>query len=79
MISFSASFSVSVAGTARLSFGNADGSPVTVEQIAGLEVYARSELAGESWTLLPDAVSIENGRAVIDDPVADGIRSYKMT
>ena len=66
-------------GSLRLVVRNADGTPVTAAQAAKYEVHVTSNLGG-SWTVLPNALVVENGALKIVDPAAHGagLRLYKL-
>ncbi|PAW84588.1 MAG: hypothetical protein B9S33_11330 [Pedosphaera sp. Tous-C6FEB] len=66
-------------GSLRLVIRNADGSPVTAGQAAQYAVHVTSNLGGV-WTLLPNALVLENGALKIVDPAASGagLRLYKL-
>ncbi|MFA6544361.1 MAG: Ig-like domain-containing protein [Limisphaerales bacterium] len=66
-------------GSLRLVVGNADGTAVTSVQAAKYQVYVTGNLGG-AWTLLPDALVVENGALKIVDPAANGagLRLYKL-
>lgn len=66
-------------GSLHLLVVNRDGTPVTAAQAAKYEVHVTSDLGG-AWTLLPDALVIENGALKIVDPAASsaGLRLYKL-
>jgi hypothetical protein len=55
-----------------LGFGNADGSPVTADQLAGLEVFVCGDLIAGSWTRLANAMELVDGQVRILDPDAAG-------
>ncbi|MFM8471153.1 MAG: hypothetical protein ACKODH_14525 [Limisphaerales bacterium] len=66
-------------GSLRLVVRNADGSAVTAAQAAKYQVFVTSNL-GAAWTLLPNALVVENGALKIVDPAANGsgLRLYKL-
>jgi hypothetical protein len=66
-------------GVLRLVVRNADGTPVTAAQAAKYEVHVTSNLGG-AWTVLPNALVVENGALKIVDPAAGGagLRLYKL-
>ena len=66
-------------GSLRLVVVNSDGSPMTLAQAARYEVHVTSDL-GSAWTLLPNALVVENGALKIVDPAANGagLRIYKL-
>jgi alpha-tubulin suppressor-like RCC1 family protein len=66
-------------GSLRLVVCNSDGTPVTVAQAAKYEVHVTSNLGG-AWTVLPNALVLENGALKIVDPAASnaGLRLYKL-
>jgi uncharacterized delta-60 repeat protein len=66
-------------GSLRLVVVNSDGTPVTAERAARYEVHVTSDLGG-AWTLLSNALVIENGALKIVDPAANGagLRLYKL-
>ncbi|MEQ2010179.1 MAG: hypothetical protein ABMA26_25630, partial [Limisphaerales bacterium] len=66
-------------GSLRLVVVNTDGTPVTTTQAARYEVLVTSNLGG-AWTLLPNALVLENGALKIVDPAANGasLRLYKL-
>ena len=67
-----------VDGLPRFTFGNSDGSAVTADQLANLEVYVTGAI-GTGWTRLDNALVIVNGRVEIVDPNAgSGIRFYQV-
>ena len=66
-------------GSLRLVVRNADGTPVTAAQAAKYVVHVTSNLGG-AWTVLPNALVVENGALKIVDPAAGsaGLRLYKL-
>ena len=66
-------------GSLRLRIGNSDGSPVTALQATKYSVYVSGGLGG-AWTLLPDALRVEDGVLKIVDPAGSGagLRFYKL-
>ncbi|MEQ2006820.1 MAG: Ig-like domain-containing protein [Limisphaerales bacterium] len=66
-------------GSLRLVVRNTDGTPVTAAQAAKYVVHVTSNLGG-AWTLLPNALVVENGSLKIVDPAANaaGLRLYKL-
>ncbi|KAF0170930.1 MAG: Uncharacterized protein FD161_4449 [Limisphaerales bacterium] len=66
-------------GSLRLVVRNSDGTPVTAAQAAKYEVQVTSNLGG-AWTVLPNALVLENGALKIVDPAAGGagLRLYKL-
>ena len=66
-------------GSLRLVVRNADGTPITAAQAARYEVQVTSNLGG-AWTVLPNALVVENGALKIVDPAANaaGLRLYKL-
>jgi len=66
-------------GSIRLLIANLDGSPVTTAQAAKYVVHVTSDL-GRGWTLLPNALVVENGVLKIVDPGAGGagLRLYRL-
>ena len=66
-------------GALRLMIGNTDGSPVTALQATKYSVYVTSDLGGV-WTLLPNALRVEDGVLKIVDPAGNGagLRFYKL-
>ncbi|MEN9574272.1 MAG: Hemolysin, plasmid [Verrucomicrobiota bacterium] len=66
-------------GSPRLVIRNTDGTPVTAAQAAKYEVHVTSNL-GAAWTLLPNALVLENGALKIVDPAVNGagVRLYKL-
>jgi hypothetical protein len=68
-----------VDGSLRLVVRNSDGTPITAAQAARYEVQVTSNLGG-AWTVLPNALVVENGALKIVDPAAGsaGLRLYKL-
>ena len=66
-------------GSLRLVVRNSDGTPITAAQAARYAVHVTSNLGGV-WTLLPNALVVENGALKIVDPAATsaGLRLYKL-
>ena len=66
-------------GVLRLMIGNTDGSPVSALQATKYSVYVTSDLGGV-WTLLPNALRVEDGVLKIVDPAGNGagLRFYKL-
>ena len=66
-------------GSPRLVIRNADGSAVTAAQAGKYEVQVTSNLGGV-WTVLPNALVVENGALKIVGPGAGGagLRLYKL-
>ena len=66
-------------GSLRLVVRNNDGTPVTAAQAAKYVVHVTSNLGG-TWTVLPNALVVENGALKIVDPAASaaGLRLYKL-
>lgn len=66
-------------GSLRLVVRNPDGTPITAAQAAQYAVHVTSHLGG-AWTLLPNALVLEDGALKIVDPVASGTgpRLYKL-
>jgi|GEM_PF-590587 len=66
-------------GSLRLVVRNSDGTPVTAAQAAKYVVHVTSNLGG-AWTVLPNALVVENGALKIVDPAAGGagLRLYKL-
>jgi hypothetical protein len=66
-------------GSVRLVVRNSDGTAVTAAQAAKYEVQVTSNLGG-AWTVLPNALVVENGALKIVDPAAGsaGLRLYKL-
>ena len=66
-------------GSLHLVVRNTDGTPVTAAQAARYAVHVTSNLGGV-WTLLPNALVVENGALKIVDPAANGagLRLYKL-
>ena len=66
-------------GSLRLVVRNTDGTAVTAAQAGKYEVYVTSNLGG-AWTVLPNALVVENGALKIVDPAAGGagLRLYKL-
>ncbi len=66
-------------GSLRLAVRNADGTPVTAAQAAKYQVFVTANLGG-AWTLLPNALVLEDGALKIVDPAASGagLRLYKL-
>lgn len=66
-------------GSLRLVVVNADGTPISAAQAAKYEVHVTSNLGG-AWTVLPNALFLENGVVKIVDPAAtiSGLRLYKL-
>jgi len=66
-------------GSPRLVVRNADGTPATAAQAAKYEVHVTGNLGG-AWTVLPNALVVENGALKIVDPAAGsaGLRLYKL-
>ena len=66
-------------GSLRLVVRNSDGSAVTAAQAAKYVVHVTSNLGG-AWTVLPNALVVENGALKIVDPAANGagLRLYKL-
>lgn len=68
-----------VGGVPRFTFGNEDGTPVTADQLTGLEVYVCGDLGSGVWTRLDNGLMIAAGRVQIVDPEAgSGIRFYQV-
>ena len=68
-----------VDGSLRLVVRNADGTAVTDVQAAKYQVYVTGNLGG-AWTLLANALVVENGALKIVDPASKsaGVRLYKL-
>jgi hypothetical protein len=66
-------------GSLRLVIRNSDGTPITAAQAAKYQVHVTSNLGG-AWTVLPNALVVENGELKIVDPSASaaGLRLYKL-
>ncbi|MGB0579230.1 MAG: hypothetical protein ACPGVU_05960 [Limisphaerales bacterium] len=67
---------VAADGSTRLTFGNADGTPVIASQLAGLEVFVSSDLG--QWTRLDNALLIADRRVHIADDTEGSIRFYRI-
>ena len=66
-------------GSPRLVIRHSDDSAMTAAQAAKYEVQVTRNLGG-AWTLLPNALVLENGALKIVDPAANGagLRLYKI-
>ena len=66
-------------GSPRLVIRKSDGTPVTAAQASKYVVHVTSNLGGV-WTLLPNALVLEDGALKIVDPAANGagLRLYKL-
>lgn len=66
-------------GGVLLSFGNHDGSPVTAERLAGLEVFATSDAGLRTWERLDNALRLVNGRVeLVDSRAGERLRFYQI-